>query len=296
MIDPSIFLLSLFNGLLYASVLFLLSSGLNLIYGVMRIINLAHGNLFAFGAYICVWLLITYGLQSLPMPAWYVLPPLVGGAVAAGIAMVVEPTLLRPVYKRPEEFQLLVTFGVMLVLADLLLLFFGGIPIAAREPYFVMGFIDLGVANYPIYNFVIIGLGLGVAIFLWFLTYRTRFGTMLRATSLDQSMAQAMGVNVRRLMTLTFVLGSFIAGMAGAYLAIKDTATLTLGVETLVLAFIVMVTGGLGSMKGAFVGALVVGYLRVLVTLLYPEAELMLLWLVTAGILLARPQGLFGGR
>jgi branched-chain amino acid transport system permease protein len=119
---------------------------------------------------------------------------------------------------------------------------------------------------------------------------------MLRATSLDQTMAQAMGVNVRRLMTTTFAIGAFIAGVAGAYLAIKDTATLTLGINTLVLAFIVIVIGGLGSMKGAFIGSLIVGYLRVVVTILYPEAELMLLWLVTAGILLARPQGLFGGR
>jgi len=296
MIDPSIFLVSLFNGLLYASVLFLLSSGLNLIYGVMRIVNLAHGNIFAFGAYACIWLLLVYGLDYLPTPVWFILPPLLGGVVAAAIAILVEPTLLRPVYKRPEEFQLIMTFGVLLVLADLILMLFGPIPLAAREPYFSMGVVDFGGINFPVYNFLIIGLGIAVAAFLWFLIYRTRFGIMLRATSLDQSMAQAMGVNVRRLMTMTFVLGAFIAGIAGAYLAIKDTATLTLGINTLVLAFIVMVIGGLGSMKGAFVGALIVGYLRVAVTLLYPEAELMLLWLVTAGILLARPQGLFGGR
>jgi branched-chain amino acid transport system permease protein len=194
------------------------------------------------------------------------------------------------------KFQLIMTFGVLLVLADLILMLFGPMPLAAREPYFSMGVVDFGGINFPVYNFLIIGLGIAVAAFLWFLIYRTRFGIMLRATSLDQSMAQAMGVNVRRLMTMTFVLGAFIAGIAGAYLAIKDTATLTLGINTLVLAFIVMVIGGLGSMKGAFVGALIVGYLRVAVTLLYPEAELMLLWLVTAGILLARPQGLFGGR
>jgi branched-subunit amino acid ABC-type transport system permease component len=296
LIDPSIFLISLFNGLLYASVLFLLSSGLNLIYGVMRIINIAHGNIFAFGAYACVWLLIFYGIGTLPAPAWYILPPLLGGVVAAAIAMVIEPTLLRPVYKRPEEFQLIMTFGVLLVLVDLMLMLFGPLPLAAREPYFAMGVVDFGGINYPVYNFLIISLGIAVAVFLWFLIYRTRFGIMLRATSLDQTMAQAMGVNVRRLMTTTFAIGAFIAGVAGAYLAIKDTATLTLGINTLVLAFIVIVIGGLGSMKGAFIGSLIVGYLRVVVTILYPEAELMLLWLVTAGILLARPQGLFGGR
>jgi branched-chain amino acid transport system permease protein len=274
LIDPSIFLISLFNGLLYASVLFLLSSGLNLIYGVMRIINIAHGNIFAFGAYACVWLLIFYGIGTLPAPAWYILPPLLGGVVAAAIAMVIEPTLLRPVYKRPEEFQLIMTFGVLLVLVDLMLMLFGPLPLAAREPYFAMGVVDFGGINYPVYNFLIISLGIAVAVFLWFLIYRTRFGIMLRATSLDQTMAQAMGVNVRRLMTTTFAIGAFIAGVAGAYLAIKDTATLTLGINTLVLAFIVIVIGGLGSMKGAFIGSLIVGYLRVVVTILYPEAEL----------------------
>ncbi len=296
MIDPSIFLVSIFNGLLYASVLFLLSSGLNLIYGVMRIVNLAHGNIFAFGAYACVWLLIVFGIESLPATAWYILPPLFGGAVAAVIAIMVEPTLLRPVYKRPEEFQLIMTFGVLLVLADLMLLLFGPMPLAAREPFFAMGVVDFGGITFPNYNFLVILLGIFVAALLWFLIYRTRLGVMLRATSLDQSMAQAMGVNVKRLMTMTFVIGAFIAGVAGAFLAIKDTATLTLGVNTLVYAFIVMVIGGLGSMKGAFIASLIVGYLRVAVTLLYPEAELMLLWLITAGILLARPQGLFGGR
>ena len=288
-------IISILNGLLYASVLFLVSSGLNLVYGVMRVVNLAHGNLFALGAYATVWLLLVYGniLSAGPLP--YIVPPILGGALVALVAFAVEPTLLRPIYARMEEFQLLLTFGILLILQDVFLFLFGGVPLAAREPYFRLGSVSIGdLMRFPVYNLLVIGVGLLTAFLLWFILYKTRFGILLRATSMDKEMALSLGINVKRVYTLTFVIGCFIAGLTGGYLAIKDTASLTLGIETLVLSFIVMVVGGLGSLKGAFIGALIVGFLRVLVTLTFPEFELTLLWLVAAAILLVRPQGLFG--
>ncbi|MEM2333040.1 MAG: branched-chain amino acid ABC transporter permease [Candidatus Caldarchaeum sp.] len=288
-------IISILNGLLYASVLFLVSSGLNLVYGVMRIVNLAHGNFFALGAYTTVWLLQVYGQTLSAGPIPYIVPPILGGALVALIAAAVEPTLLRPIYARLEEFQLILTFGILLILQDVFLLVFGGVPLAARDPYFKLGSIQIGeVLRFPTYNLVVIAVGLLIAFILWFILYRTKFGIILRATSMDREISLSLGINVKTVFTVTFVIGCFIAGLTGGYLAIKDTATLNLGIEILVLSFIVMVVGGLGSLKGAFIGALIVGYLRVLVTMTFPEFELALLWLVAAGILLVRPQGLFG--
>jgi branched-chain amino acid transport system permease protein len=285
-------LIHLLNSLLYASVLFLIAGGLSLIYGVMRIVNLAHGNLYAFGAYVAAW---TVGrvVAGAPVGLGYLVLP--AGAVAAALlGSLLEPTLLRPFYKRAEEYQLLVTFGLLMILEDLMRFIWGPYPLQASSLFEAMGSLKLGDNIYPTYNLVVIAVGFVAAVFLWAFVYKTKFGVVLRATSQDMRMAQALGVDVNRIYVQAFTLGCFMAGLAGAIIVPSQSAVLGMGVDALVLAFIVVVIGGLGSLEGALVGAFIVGVVREAGITLFPEIELAVLYLIAAMVLLARPAGLFG--
>jgi branched-chain amino acid transport system permease protein len=280
------------NSLLSASIMFLIAGGLSLIYGVMRIVNLAHGNLYAFGAYVTAW---TVGrvMAGAPTPVLYLLLP-AGALAAALLGAVLEPTLLRPFYKRAEEYQLLVTFGLLMILEDVMRFLWGPYPLAASALWENSGSLSVGGNPYPIYNLVVIGIGLVAAAFLWAFVYRTRFGVVLRATSQDMRMASALGVDVNRVYVQAFTLGCFMAGLGGAIIVPSQSAVLGMGVDALVLAFIVVVIGGLGSLEGALVGALIVGAVREAGITFFPEIELAALYLIAALVLLARPAGLFG--
>ena len=285
-------LINLLNALLYASVLFLIAGGLSLIYGVMRIVNLAHGNLYAFGAYVTAW---TIGLAvgGAPPAVLYLLLP--AGAIAAeALGAVLEPTLLRPFYRRAEEYQLLVTFGLLMILEDVMRLLWGPYPLSASALWENMGSVSIGGNPYPNYNLMVIAVGGAAAAFLWAFIYRTRFGVVLRATSQNMRMASALGVNVNRVYIEAFVIGCFMAGLGGAIIVPSQSAVLGMGVDALVLAFIVVVIGGLGSLEGALVGALIVGVVRELGIAFFPEIELAVLYLIAAIVLLVRPAGLFG--
>jgi branched-chain amino acid transport system permease protein len=285
------FLIHLLNALLYASVLFLIAGGLSLIYGVMRIVNLAHGNLYAFGAYVTAW---SVGLlAAAPLSLQYLLIP-VGAMAAAALGAVLEPTLLRPFYKRPEEYQLLVTFGLLMILEDVLRLVWGPYPLSANVLADVMGSVSILGAVYPTYNLLVIAIGAMAAVFLWSFIYRTRFGVVLRATSQDMRMSSALGVNVNRVYVQAFTLGCLMAGLAGAIIVPSQSAVLGMGVDALILSFIVVVIGGLGSLEGALAGALIVGVVREAGIALFPEIELAVLYLMATIVLLVRPAGLFG--
>ncbi len=285
-------LINLLNALLYTSVLFLIAGGLSLIYGVMRIVNLAHGNLYAFGAYVTAW---TIGLVvgGAPAPVLYLLLP-AGAVAAAALGAVLEPTLLRPFYRRAEEYQLLVTFGLLMILEDVMRLLWGPYPLSASALWENMGSLSIGGNPYPNYNLMVIAVGGAAAAFLWAFIYRTRFGVVLRATSQNMRMASALGVNVNRVYVEAFTIGCFMAGLGGAIIVPSQSAVLGMGVDALVLAFIVVVIGGLGSLEGALVGALIVGVVRELGIAFFPEIELAVLYLIAAIVLLVRPAGLFG--
>ena len=285
-------LINLLNALLYASVLFLIAGGLSLIYGVMRIVNLAHGNLYAFGAYVTAW---TVGLLAGGAPATvlYLLLP-AGAVAAAALGAVLEPTLLRPFYRRAEEYQLLVTFGLLMILEDVMRFLWGPYPLSASVLWENMGSLSIGGNPYPNYNLMVIAVGAAAAVFLWAFIYKTRFGVVLRATSQNMRMASALGVNVNRVYVQAFTIGCFMAGLAGAIIAPSQSAVLGMGVDALVLSFIVVVIGGLGSLEGALAGALIVGVVRELGISFFPEIELAILYLMAAGVLLVRPAGLFG--
>jgi len=285
-------LINLLNALLYTSVLFLIAGGLSLIYGVMRIVNLAHGNLYAFGAYVTAW---TIGLVvgGAPAPVLYLLLP-AGAIAAAALGAVLEPTLLRPFYKRAEEYQLLVTFGLLMILEDVMRLLWGPYPLSASALWENMGSISIGGNPYPNYNLMVIAVGGAAAAFLWAFIYRTRFGVVLRATSQNMRMASALGVNVNRVYIEAFTIGCFMAGLGGAIIVPSQSAVLGMGVDALILSFIVVVVGGLGSLEGALLGALIVGFVREAGIAWFPEIELAVLYLIAAVVLLIRPAGLFG--
>jgi branched-chain amino acid transport system permease protein len=285
-------LIHLLNALLYASVLFLIAGGLSLIYGVMRIVNLAHGNLYAFGAYVTAW---TVGMVAAGAPTAVLLAVLPAGAVAAAAAgALLEPTLLRPFYKRAEEYQLLVTFGLLMIIDDVIRFLWGPYPLSASVLFENFGSVSLGESIYPTYNFLVIAVGGLAAVFLWAFIYRTRFGVVLRATSQDMRMASALGVNVNRVYVQAFTLGCFMAGLGGAIIVPSQSAVLGMGVDALILAFIVVVVGGLGSLEGALVGAVIVGVVREMGITWFPEIELAVLYLIAAVVLLIRPAGIFG--
>jgi branched-chain amino acid transport system permease protein len=285
-------LIHIFNSLLYAAVLFLIAGGLSLIYGVMRIVNLAHGNIYAFGAYVSAWVVGSLFVGA-PTAVLYVLLP--AGAIAAGLlGAVLEPTLLRRFYKRAEEYQLLVTFGLLMILEDVMRFLWGPFPLSASALFENIGSLTIGESIYPGYNLVVIGIGMAAAVFLWAFVYKTKFGIVLRATSQDMRMASALGVNVNRIYVQAFAIGCFMAGLGGAIVVPAQSAVLGMGVDALVLAFIVVVIGGLGSLEGALVGAFIVGIVREAGITLFPEIELAVLYLMAALVLLVRPAGLFG--
>jgi branched-chain amino acid transport system permease protein len=294
-----ILIIQVLNAIFQAATLFLIAAGLSLIYGVMRIVNLAHGNFYAFGAYVSAWtvgagmaLAANWGL-GLGLAGQLLLLPL--GAIAVAIlGAVVEPTLLRPLYRRPEEYILLITFGMLMILEDVLKLVFGGTPLTAGSIMDGMGSFRVGSLLYPTYNLVVIGIGLIAAIGLWWFIYRTRFGVILRATSQDRRMAAALGINVGRVYIQAFAIGCFMTGLAGAVVVPAQAAVLGMGIEWLVVAFVVVVIGGLGSLEGALVGALIVALVRTAGIQFFAEIELAVLYLIAAVVLIVRPTGLFG--
>jgi branched-chain amino acid transport system permease protein len=285
-------LTQILNSLFYASNLFLIASGLSLVYGVMRIVNRAHGNLYAVGAYVSAWAI---GLVASHLHVSLLFILLVtGAAAAAGAGALLEPTMLRPLYRRAEEYQLLMTFGLLLVLEDLMRLIWGPHPLTASALSDALGSVSILGATYPAYNIFVIVVGGVAAIGLWAFVYRTRFGVMLRATSQDRRMAEALGINVKRVYVQAFTIGCLMAGLGGAVVMPLSGAVLGMGVDALILAFVVVVIGGLGSLEGALVGALIVGFVRTIGITYFAEVELAVLYLIAAVVLFVRPAGLFG--
>jgi branched-chain amino acid transport system permease protein len=292
-VSVSILIIQILNSLFYASVLFLIAAGLSLIFGVMRIVNMAHGTFYAVGAFTTAWLVgraMALGVSA----GWaFLLIPVGAGAVAL-LGVVIEPLLLRPFYRRAEEYQLLVTFGLLLILEDVIRFLWGGLPLSADAVMDALPIVRIGGLIYPGYNLVVIGIGVAAALLLWVVIYRTKFGVMLRATSQDRRMASALGLNVGLVYVSAFAIGCFMAGLAGAIVVPTQAAVLGMGIDALIIAFVVVVIGGLGSLQGALVGALIVSFVRTAGIQFFPEIELAVLYLIAAAVLLIKPTGLFG--
>jgi branched-chain amino acid transport system permease protein len=281
------------NALYYASVLFLIASGLSLIYGVMGIVNMAHGSLFALGAFVTATI-TQFAAGHVPTPLLFLLLPL--GAIGVGIlGLLIEPILLRRLYARgAEEYPLLVTFGLLLILEDAMRFVWGANPISANVLVSYLGSISILESLYPTYVLFVIGVAMATGLALWLIVYRTKSGIILRATSQDMKMAAGLGLNVHRVYMTAFGGGCFLVGLGGAVVVPYQAAVLGMGMDALILAFVVVVIGGLGSLKGALIGALIVGAVRTLGIEFFPEAELAVLYIIAAAVLLVRPTGLFG--
>jgi branched-chain amino acid transport system permease protein len=289
----AILIIQILNSLFYASVLFLIAAGLSLIFGVMRIVNMAHGTFYAVGAFATAWLVGRAIAAGVPAGWTFLLIP-VGAAAVALLGIIVEPLLLRPFYRRAEEYQLLVTFGLLLILEDVIRFLWGGLPLSADPIMDALPIIRVGGIVYPAYNLVVIGVGIAAALLLWIVIYRTKFGVLLRATSQDRRMASALGLNVGLVYVSAFAIGCFMAGLGGAIIVPTQAAVLGMGIDALILAFVVVVIGGLGSLQGALVGALIVSFVRTAGIQFFPEIELAVLYLIAALVLLVKPTGLFG--
>src|SRR5258707_4620777 len=209
-----ILVLQIFNSLFYASVLFLIAAGLSLIFGVMRIVNMAHGTFYAVGAFVTAWLVGR--AIALGVPAGWTFPLIPVGAGAVGLRGVVIEPLLRPFYRRAEEYQLLVTFGLLLILEDVIRLLWGGLRLSADPVMDALPMVRIAGLIYPAYDLFVIGVGVVAALLLWVGIYRTKFGVMLRATSQDRRMASALGINVGLVYVSAFAIGCFMAGAGRA--------------------------------------------------------------------------------
>jgi branched-chain amino acid transport system permease protein len=280
------------NGLYFASFLFLTSLGLSIILGVMGILNLAHGSLFAIGAFIAAWIVGAFGANS-PITTFFV-GLLAASGVSGLVGLALETSLIRPMYKRALEYQLLITFGALLLIEDLIKMVWGGTAYYASKPFSVMGNLSIGDNQYPFYFLFAILISVVAGLAIWLIMSKTRIGIMLRSISMDREMAKAMGIRIGRLNTLAFGMGAALAGLAGALIIPTTPALLGIGMEPLIIAFIVVVLGGLGSLKGALIGSLIVGETRSLGIVFFPEIELPLLFLIAVIILVAKPEGLFG--
>jgi branched-chain amino acid transport system permease protein len=280
------------NGLYFASFLFLTSLGLSIILGVMGILNLAHGSLFAVGAFTAAWIVGGFGGES-PMIMFFV-GLLAALGVAGVVGLVLETSIIRPMYQRALEYQLLITYGALLLIEDLIKMTWGGTAYYASKPFDVMGNLGIGTNQYPFYFLFVMLTAIVAGLGIWLVMSKTRIGMMLRAISMDREMAKAMGIRIARLNTLAFGLGGALAGLAGALIIPTTPALLGIGMDPLIMAFIVVVLGGLGSLKGALIGSLIVGETRSLGIVFFPEIELPLLFLIAVIILVFKPEGLFG--
>jgi branched-chain amino acid transport system permease protein len=280
------------GGVFHASVLFLVAAGLQLVFGVQRLVNLACGSFYALGAYFGISA-VSWALAH-GMPTWAFLPVLlVSGVVVAAIGPLIE-LVLRTVYKRDEAFQLLLTFAFVLMFQDVLRFFWGANPRDMGTVAMDYGRLALGEVSFPTYNVLVMVASLAIAVGLGLFLKKTRFGRILRATAENREMAQALGANVKWIYSAVFTLGTLLGTVGGALVVPTAAASLDMPVELVVEAFAVVVIGGLGSMRGALAGALVVGLTRAAAISTYAELEVLAIYLIVIVVLVARPAGLFG--
>jgi branched-chain amino acid transport system permease protein len=288
-------LVILVDGLIYGAWLFIVSVGLTLVFGVLGILNLAHGSLYAIGAYAAasaVGLYFAAGGDAVPLGS-YVVMVLAALLVAVVVAPILERGLLRHFYHRDEVIGVLVTYGVFLILEDVIKLIWGVDPLFVYEPYGLLGMVEAGPLLYVAYDFLVIGAAVVVGLTVWAFLNRTRRGKVVLAVIHDREMSQTMGVNVDRVFMIAFGAGVFLAALGGALTAPMISVSPGIGVNVIIVAFAVIIIGGLGSIEGAAIGAVMVGVSRAASVHLMPEIELFIIYFVMAIVLVFRPEGLF---
>ena len=302
-VTATLFFEQLLNGLQLGTMLFLMASGLTLVFGVMGLINLAHGSFYMVGAYVTALATASTGSFLVGLCA--------GVLAAAAVGALVELLVIRRLYHRPHLDQVLATFALILIFSEGTRWLFGSSPLWLSPPEMLRGFVTLpGGVRYPLYRLVIIAVGVVVAIGLYLLIARTRLGMRIRAGESDREMIGALGVNIARLYTLIFAMGAALAGLAGAMVGALQSVQVGMGEPVLILAFVVIVIGGIGSIKGALFGAILVGVVDTMGRVFLPSlfrnfmspseaagvgsaVAAMLVYILMAIILAFKPKGLF---
>lgn len=279
-------LIQFLNGLAYSMLLFLLAAGLSLIFGLLDVVNLAHGSFYMFGAYV-----------GLSLAGWtgnfwaaLVLAPLAIG----GLGFLLEAALLRPLYRRGHLDQVLLTFGLAFVFMDLARWIWGADVRSFPPPPILAGSLTIGGAAFPVYRLFIIGFGLLLALLLWLLLERTRLGAIVRAGVSDREMVSGLGVNIGLVFSAVFGVGSALAALAGVIAGPVLSLYPGMDFEVLISTLIVVVVGGMGSLAGSFLGSILIGQAETFGKVLFPQVVLILVFGVMAAVLLIRPTGLLG--
>jgi branched-subunit amino acid ABC-type transport system permease component len=290
LLDPTFLLGQLRSGLTTAMFLFLIASGLSLIFGVLKIINFAHGSLYMIGAYISWNMTLILGQTSLGF---------LGAVAVASVSVAilggfVERFLLRYMYQREQLYQLLFTYALVLIFADACKYIWGTQPHSVSRPPILAGSFDLFGVRFPHYDLFIIFLGPLIALGFWMLLNRTSFGRTIRAAALDREMLGALGTNVSALYLAMFVLASFLAGLSGALVSPIRSVVPGMDIEIIIEAFIVVVIGGLGSLWGTLLGSLVYGLTLAFGILIFPRFSIFAAFVIMAVVLIIRPWGLMG--
>ncbi|HKD28223.1 MAG TPA: branched-chain amino acid ABC transporter permease [Xanthobacteraceae bacterium] len=281
------------GGVFHAAVLFLVAAGLQLVFGVQKIVNLACGSFYALGAYFGITFL-GYAQEGVGFSPWLILPGLIVAGILLGFIGPPIERLLRTVYGRDESFQLLLTFALVLMFQDVFRFLWGSNPRSLDSSYLIYGAINTRDFSVPVYNLLVIAAAIATAVGLGAFLRRTNYGRILRATAENRAMAEALGVDVRRVYSVVFTLGTVLGTTAGALVVPTAAASLDMAMEFVIEAFAVVVIGGLGSMRGALAGALIVGLVRAFSLVIYPEFEVLAIYLIVIMVLLVRPAGLFG--
>ncbi len=281
------------DGLGFAAWLFLSSVGLTLIYGVMRILNIAHGGFYAVGAYASAWAIGLYTQTGNTIALTYLIIP--AAALIAGVisGLLIERGVLRFMYGRDEVLMVLVTYAIFLILEDVTKLIWGTESYISYQPAYFLGTIDVFGIPYTVYKFMIVAVALVVGLTLFLVLNKTRTGKLLLVVIEDREISTALGINVTLFFTVTFVVGATLGALGGAITAPEISVQPGISAEIIVMAFAVIVIGGMGSIGGAMIGALIVGLARAASVHIYPPAELFSIYLVMAAILAVKPYGLF---
>ncbi len=281
--------IQLLAGLSRAAVLFIVAAGLSLVFGALRVVNIAHGSFFMVGAFLAT----TAATWAAGLPG-FVVAVVVAPLAVAALSVVVEVGALRRLYGKEHLLQLLATAAVLLIVADGTRYFWGERPRSIRPPEVLRGSVQIVGRAFPKYSIFLIGVAIVLAVALWLLMSRTGFGRDVRAAVSDPEMLEMVGVNTSTLFTKVFALGAALAAFGGALVAAQSTVLLGMDVEIIVESFAVVINGGLGSLVGTAVGAVIVGVAFAFAILWYPEAALSVVFLVMAAVLVWRPSGLFG--
>lgn len=284
----ALFAMQLLNGLAYGMLLFLLAAGLSLIFGIMDILNLAHGSLYMLGAY------IAFSIAQYLENYWLalILAPLIVGI----ISLIMEMSLLRMTYNKGHLNQVLLTFGLAYVFNDVVRWIWGATIRSLTPPASISGSIEILGQTFPRYRLVLVFFGLFIAFLLWFFQEKTRWGAILRAGVSDKEMVSGLGINIRLVFSLVFAFGGVLAGLSGVAAAPILGLFPGMDFETLIFALIVVVVGGLGSFTATLGGAIIIGLADTFGKIWFPQASLFLIFAIMAIVLLLKPQGLFGGR